>query len=959
LAKGAVNTTDRRACPSCGTLFPDNSESCPVCALRGALQSDAGLSSPKDAGADLRFEHYQVLRNEDGTPMELGHGAMGITYKAFDLHLQCPVALKIINAQLIGDSSARHRFVREARAAASVRHSNVASVFHLGETGGNYFYVMEFVDGETLQIFIRRAGKVETDVALGSVAQVAAGLAAIQKQHLVHRDIKPSNIMVSWEQGRLENVKIIDLGLAKGAAEEPAISTLGSFTGTPGYASPEQFAGIRTDIRSDLYSLGITLWEMLSGKLPFQGSPAELMYQHQHAALPTEKLKGVPAPIVTLLQILLAKDPEQRFQSPVELQKALPEVKGAIASGSRLSPSDLRLIADQEKERSPRPNSRKHAFRGALAAALVVVGLLVGWLFLSSRWKSNQQSVEVGSTKKSIAVLPFESLSSNKDDGYFADGVQGEILNNLAKIAQLKVISRTSVMQYRADAKRDLPQIANALGVANVLEGTVRREGNHVRVTTELIDASNDSTVWADNYDRDLTDIFAIQSEVSQTIARKLAATLSPEEKKRIEAKPTENLEAYDLYLQATKLITEAGVLILIGNTEKLLHDAIQLLDQSVHLDSNFALAYCAAANAHGMLYFFYDETLERRALGDIAIANALRLQPDLPEAHLAYAYHLYRAYRDDQRARVQLTIARQNMPNSVPAMDLEALLDRRAGYFEKAIQELKESSELDPRNPIPASILATTLSMARQFPAAERAYDRAIELAPDQPMLKVQKAVNFNFQRTGDAQALRSAIAALPPSMANNRSMVNLRLILALIDRNWQQATQLIQQMNGGRDQGDFAYAYFPVPVNCYSILIARLQGNHPGDDPSFVEAREQLNQMVNNSPAPTIARALSTLAVVDALLGKKEIAIAEAKRAVETVPISKDALDGPALLINLAVVYAWTGRTDLAFGTLAPLAKIPWGIFYGPLKLDPYWEPLRKDSRFDKILAELAPKD
>jgi tetratricopeptide (TPR) repeat protein len=343
---------------------------------------------------------------------------------------------------------------------------------------------------------------------------------------------------------------------------------------------------------------------------------------------------------------------------------------------------------------------------------------------------------------------------------------------------------------------------------------------------TELIDASKDSTVWADTYDRDLTDIFAIQSEVSQTIARKLAATLSPEEKKRIETKPTENLEAYDLYLQATKLITEAGVLWYIGDLEKLLHDAIKLLDQAVHLDPNFALAYCAAANAHDMLYFSYDATLERRALGDIAIANALRLQPDLPEAHLAYAYHLHRAYRDYQRARVQLTIARQNMPNSVPAMDLEAYLDQHAGNFEKSNQDLMESTKLDPRNPIPASALAFSLSGARQFPAAEQAYNRAIELAPDQPMLKVQKAIGFNFQRTGDAQADRLAIAALPPSMADDRSMINLRVILALIDRNWQQATELIQQMNDGQDQGDFAYTWFPVPVHCYSILIARLQG-------------------------------------------------------------------------------------------------------------------------------------
>jgi serine/threonine protein kinase len=296
---------------------------------------------------------------------------MGITYKAFDTHLQCQVALKIINAELIGDTSARHHFVREARAAASVRHPNVASVFHLGESGGNYFYVMEFVEGETLEKLIRRSDTLETDVALEVVAQVAAGLTAIQKQHLVHRDIKPSNIMVSFEEGRLESVKIIDLGLAKVVAEANTISTSGSFTGTPGYASPEQFAGLGADIRSDLYSLGIALWEMLSGKLPFQGSSAELMYQHQHAALPIDKLRGVPASVIALLQVLLAKDPNQRFQTPAQLRKTLPKVREAIDSGVKLTADELRAAVEQPIKKLPTRKPRKQTVRWAVGAGLV------------------------------------------------------------------------------------------------------------------------------------------------------------------------------------------------------------------------------------------------------------------------------------------------------------------------------------------------------------------------------------------------------------------------------------------------------------------------------------------------------------------------------------------------------------------------------------------------------------
>jgi serine/threonine protein kinase len=474
-----VNTENKRICQVCGNVLIGDGENCPVCLLRGAVIPNGDPFS--DITSDLHFEHYQVLKNEDGTPIELGHGAMGVTYKAVDVHLRCSVTLKLINAKFIGDPSARRRFVREARAAASVRHPNVASVFHLGESGGSYFYAMEFVEGETLEKLIRRLGRLEPEMGLEVTAQVAAGLAAIQKQDLVHRDIKPSNLMVSFEDGRLENVKIIDLGLAKGVAEEDTISTLGSFTGTPQYASPEQFSGIKTDIRSDLYSLGITLWEMLSGELPFEGSAVDLMYQHQHAALPVQKLQSAPAPIIALLEVLLAKDLGERFQNPVRLQKALIKVKEALISGSRLTAAELRSISDQRTEQSPKQRRRERVSRRLVTAVACATALLLGWTLFDAYRRPlslNQRSSGAGPTNKSIAVLPFENISSEKDDAYFADGVQDEILNNLAKIADLKVISRTSVMQYRADNKRDLRQIANALGVSNVLEGTVRRNGN-------------------------------------------------------------------------------------------------------------------------------------------------------------------------------------------------------------------------------------------------------------------------------------------------------------------------------------------------------------------------------------------------------------------------------------------------------------------------------------------------
>ena len=600
----------------------------------------------------------------------------------------------------------------------------------------------------------------------------------------------------------------------------------------------------------------------------------------------------------------------------------------------------------------------------ALAAVLAAAGLFFSVFSSSQRTASSagtQKTVSSSSVPeipiRSIAVLPFESLSPNKDDSYFADGVQDEILNKLAKIAQLTVISRTSVMQYRTEEKRDLRQIADALGVASVLEGTVRRNGNRVRVSIDLVDARDDTTIWADSFDSDLTNIFGIQSEVAQTVATKLAATLSPEEKRNIEGKPTENLEAYDLYLQAKQWMISVRVSAATGSVEKPLVDAIGFLEQAVRLDPKFTLAYCASAEAHDLLYFFFDPSPEQRALGDSAIDSALGLQPDLPEVHLAYAYHLYRGYHDYERARIQLAIARRGLPNASEAIGLEALIDRRQGLFEKALQEFRDAIARDPHNSVFIADLAITLSVMHQFGAAERMFDRLIALRPDQPILKAQKPLYVSYYEIGDETTVRSAIAALPASMADDWGALSLRLAFALVNRDWPQANELIAKMKGHEDEGYFAYGQAKVPVGCYSILLARLQGERPGINASFAETREQVNQKVEK--APSNAPLLSLLAVVDALLDNKELAIAEAKHAVELLPVSKDALIGPFMEMNLAVVYAWTNELDLSFERLSSLTKVPNGIFYGQLKRDPEWEPLRHDPRYEKLLAELAPRD
>jgi serine/threonine protein kinase len=328
-------------------------EFCPVCMLRKGLAG--GIASGESSVSEdtvkptpdqpaRRFDHYESVTGEDGKPVELGRGAMGVTYKAFDINLRCPVTLKVISERYLGDESARLRFLREARAAASVRHPNVASVFHLGRTGKSFFYAMEFVQGETLEKLIKRSGRLEVKLALEIVSRVAAGLEAVHEQKLVHRDIKPTNIMVCLKDDGRITAKIIDLGLAKGASEpgaESAISAPGAFAGTPEFASPEQFAGVGVDIRSDLYSLGVALWVMVTGQPPFRGPSAELIYQHQHAPLPLERLNDLPQPVVVLLEKLLEKDPAQRFRTPNELLKAMPTITGAIDARRRINRQSL------------------------------------------------------------------------------------------------------------------------------------------------------------------------------------------------------------------------------------------------------------------------------------------------------------------------------------------------------------------------------------------------------------------------------------------------------------------------------------------------------------------------------------------------------------------------------------------------------------------------------------------
>jgi serine/threonine protein kinase/Flp pilus assembly protein TadD len=952
-----------RICQACGAEIPIKLGICPTCAFRRLVDEDRATSelSLTRTLSPLRFEHYELLTSDDGAPFELGRGAMGVTYKAIDINLRCPVALKVISTRLLGDEASRRRFIREARAAASIRHSNVASVFHLGTSDESFFYAMEFVEGETLDKLLRRLGRLEVLLSLNLTALVANGLDAIEKQGLIHRDIKPSNIMVSSEGDKIANAKIIDLGLAKAAAQDEsasAISTEGLFLGTPAYASPEQLDGAPVDIRSDLYSLGVTLWEMITGDLPFKGTPTQLMHLHHYAPLPIEKLKSAPQPVSALLEVLLDKDPEKRFQLPTHLAKIIPVVSDAVVAKRRLTANEIR---SPSRANINRLSTASRKYGRQVAERQEASGSEAPWTRAWTSFRSffgsvNEDDRETVPIENSIAVLPFENLSTAGKDDYFADGVQDEILTNLAKIKQLRVIGRTSVMHFRGNERRDLRKIAKTLGVTTIMEGTVRRYQNQVRLNARLIDAKTGTTLWADSFDRSLIDIFAIQSEIAETVASKLKSEISSTEKRSIREMPTNNVEALDLYLRAKALIAASTISFAGGQQE---FKAIRMLEDATHRDPNFTLAYCLLTRAHDYLFNSgLDKTPERCRLGDAALEAARLSRTDSPELHLAEAFHAYICYRDYQTARARLALAERVRPDSAETLLLRAAMDRRQGYWDQSTNGQKNALRLDPQNPECFRQLAYNYFFLRRYQAFEKAMDRLIELEPGKPILVTEKAYAA-FAARGDTATGRNALDSLPVAEGENDEYLAMsRFNNALASRDWAETERLLNENLGG----EFPFGHFVspaalVPIACMRAWLARLRGENPTKEAQITAARNELARKVKAQPEE--AYLLSVLAVIDAVCHRKEEAIAEAKRALALLPVSTDAVEGPEVARNLAIVYALTNETDLALHELAILVDTAHGIEYGELKLHPCWDSLRSDPGFEKLLTQLAPRN
>jgi TolB-like protein/class 3 adenylate cyclase/Flp pilus assembly protein TadD len=552
--------------------------------------------------------------------------------------------------------------------------------------------------------------------------------------------------------------------------------------------------------------------------------------------------------------------------------------------------------------------------------------------------------------EKSIAVLPFENLSDDKQNAYFADGVQDEILTNLAKVADLKVISRTSVMQYKNRAERNLREIARALGVAHILEGTVQKAASRVRVSAQLIDARTDAHIWGERYDRDLADVFAIENELAEQIVSQLKTKLSPQEKAAIEERPTENLEAYDFYARAKTLIENA---VFNAPQNESLFEAVRLLTRALERDSKFALVYYQLAHAHDQLYFVgADHTAARLAMADKAIQALVQMRPNSGEAHLAVAKHLYWGYLDYDRARQELDLARRSLPNDPLPFLLAGYIDRRQGHWQESTKNLERAVELDPRNPGVLQQIALSYECLRRYGDAEGALDRAIALAPADAATRTQRAMLELYWHADPRPALSTIESIFAENSRGAGSVAEFWLNLSLCRRDFDATQRALAALPV---EGCHVEA-IPFPRSWCEGVVAKMRGNNNAARAAFTRARAETAKLVETQPA--YAEALCVLGMTDAALGRKEDAIHEGHRAVELLPVTKDSITGALLVQHLALIYAWAGEKDRALEQLDIATKLPGYLSYGQLRLHPYWDPLRSDPRFEKIVASLAPK-
>ena len=627
-----------------------------------------------------------------------------------------------------------------------------------------------------------------------------------------------------------------------------------------------------------------------------------------------------------------------------------------------LTPQGLKREDDVAPEQSTTPRTGRRTNRMIIVVLVLALGYFAFDKFVLT---PRREAALVASTvpndsksvvsAKSIAVLPFENLSEEKANAFFAEGVQDEILTHLARIADLKVISRTSVMQYKSGAPRNLREIGQQLGVAHVVEGSVQRAANKVRVNAQLVDARNDAHLWAQTYDRDLADVFAIQSEIAKAIADQLQAKLSPNEKKAIEQPPTTDLAAFDLYSRAKSLLLTAGFS---ATGEPDVRKAIELLDEAVKRDPSFFDAYCQLAWAHGYLYAVRgsDHTPARLALAEAAVQAATRLRPDAAETHLARAQYLYYGLRDYAGALAELEIARRALPNDPRLFELTGYILRRRGQQEEGLRNLERAVELDPRNFDILQQIALTYQQLGRYAEAIAALDRALAIVPDNAETRATRGEFYVYWRADTLPLHQTIDAILAQGPGAIASAAATWFACALAERDPAAAERALVALGDNQCWGEGA---IQLSHSFGEGLLARMTKDEARARTAFEAARAQQEKIVQAQP--DYGPALCVLSLIDAALGRKELALDEGRRAIALMPLEKDVVNGSRVLQYFAITAAWAGEKELALqqleaGLRAPAASLM--LSYGALKLFPVWDPLRGDPRFEKIVASLAPK-
>ena len=923
-------------CPKCGSASRVGRSLCLNCLLSAGIDTNGDGTQTEETLDDLlgkidgpdtdwHLGNYQILE-------EIGRGGMGVIYRARQRHSRRVVALKRILSCHADSRETLMRFRREAQAAANLDHPNVLPIYEVSESEGLPFFSMKFAGGGSL---LEAAPMLRRDPrrAVALMAKVARAVQYAHAQGILHRDLKPGNILLDGGGEPL----VSDFGLAKWLQPNSDLTRTPSIFGTPGYIAPEQVNGSNGNLTTaaDVYGLGAVLFHLLTGRPPFTGEHALKVIQ-QASERPAPKLRSVAPALDRDLETICAKclenEPHARYRSAGELAEDLERwLQGHSIVARPVSPP-VRLWRW----------SRRNPIIAGMAALLLALATLVGVMV----WK-NESAIRP--PRSGIAILPFESLSAEKENAFFADGVYDGVLTKLAKVANLKVISHNSVAKYHG--VRDTKEIGRALNVSYVLKGSVRREAGRIHLNAQLFDTRTNTRVWAEDYDRNVGDVFTLQSEIAQKIARKLGAGVSSAEKNAIQEPPTTDLIAYDAYLRAKDLINDISFSTRLRED---LFEAVRLLDQAVARDPSFFDAYCQLAGAHDRIYFGgSDHTETRLKLSEGVIQSIRRLRPESGETHLAVAQHYYWAYADYDRANQELVLARQTLPNESRIPLLTAYIDRRQGRWEKSLEEMKHALELNPRDFSILQQIALTYEALHRYKDMAATLDRVLTMAPKDIPSRVRRAL-VDLEQRADPTLFHGTVDAILEEDANaSLCFVNPWLFLVLRARDPTAVQRALSNMAGC---GCFD-ENIPFPSGWCEGLLAKLRGNESAARAAFNSARNEVGKMVQNQP--DYAAALCALGVIDAVLGNKEDAIREGERAVELTPVSKNAIEGATLVRYMAIIYAWTGQKDRAIERLAETTHLPGShISYGYVRLHPLWDPLRGDPRFEAIVDSLAAK-